>query len=84
MRKQNTPYKFDPEWFDLTDSKGNRIATDLSIDVAEFIVKVCNNHDRLVEALGKASAMLSRVQDPATASNLLHREIEELLTELKS
>lgn len=51
MRKQHTPYKFNPEWFDLTDSKGNRIASDLSIEVAEFIVKACNNHDRLVEAM---------------------------------
>jgi hypothetical protein len=50
----------------------------------EFIVKACNSHAKLVEALGRLVSKMKRVQDPGFFRNCTSvTEAEDLLQQLK-
>lgn len=50
---------------------------------ADFIVKACNNHDRLVEALDNLVSYMTEFVD-VPESDIVFNEAKQLLTELKS
>lgn len=70
------------------------IADRLSKEDAEFIVKACNNHDRLVKALERSNKELQKIVRLAWDNDYLQtdldkalnqtREVNKLLAELKS
>lgn len=73
------------DWF----NKKNKLEAE---ETAKFIVKACNNHDRLVEVLKDARLMLSQLSRSVMAhpdhlisgAQIIEDRIETLLTELKS
>ena len=98
MSKQHTPWKgikTHPKLDTIIiDSNGWDVCHVESAEAAKLIVKACNNHDRLVEALEVTNKALQKItlltrRDEASLTDLKeamyqYREIKQLLTELKS
>ena len=79
-KEQHTPLKVGNHFKSAVLNSENKMIADCKTpEIAKLIVKACNNHDRLVEAL----EWITNSEDHNDLHNAIDKSIE-LLTELKS
>ena len=90
MKAQHTPTPWNLNGRHIDAEKGNKLIVSLrsehdaeNLANAAFIVRACNSHDALVEALENAKAEIISEIDTNTSTNILLNEIDAVLAAAK-